>query len=139
MKNQIKISKENALLITSMEQLLTQIDSIKEKITDQEYKDMMDSLKILHDKEDDEYKYELVIARIHNHNKDVSHEPIEYRIEKMVLIPKNSFRPYKAKELILDNECFVCDKNYEITNKNLLNNAIDAINDVIDKTESNKC
>ena len=87
MKNQIKISKENTLLITSMEQLLTQIDTIKEKITDQEYRDMMDSLKTLHDKQPD-FKYDVVIAHIENNDKDINCRGIEYHIHKMVLIPK---------------------------------------------------
>lgn len=46
---------------------------------------------------------------------------------------------YKAKKLILDYEFLIigCDKKNEITNKNLLNRAIEAINDVIDKSENN--
>jgi hypothetical protein len=51
-----------------MEQLLTQIDSIKQKITDQEYREMMDSLKTIHEKEK---KYELTIAVMKNENEHI--------------------------------------------------------------------
>jgi len=70
-----------------MEQLLTQIDTIKEKITDQEYRDMMDSLKILHDKQPD-FKYDVVIAHIDNVEKDINCHGIKYEIQKMVFTPK---------------------------------------------------
>lgn len=82
-----------------MEQLLTQIDSIKEKITDQEYRDMMDSLKTLHDEDEDEnLKIEVVIAHIENKYKDVSCCDPRYEINKIVFRPKE-FRERDTEDI----------------------------------------
>ena len=70
-----------------MDKLLEQIDAIKQKLTDQEYRDMMDSLKVIHD-EEEVLKYELVIAVIENLNEDCHKSIPRYRICKRKMIPK---------------------------------------------------
>ena len=68
-----------------MNNLLEQIDAIKQKISDQEYRDMMDSLKTIHD---EEKRYELTIAVMKNENSHFAdeHTP-RFKISIMRYIP----------------------------------------------------
>jgi hypothetical protein len=73
---------------TNMNNLLDQIDSIKEKITDQEYRDMMDNLKKLHDEKGK--RYELTIGVIKNRRNDqLDNECPRLDLSIMRYIPSN--------------------------------------------------
>jgi hypothetical protein len=71
----------------NMNDLLEQIDTIKEKITDQEYRVMMDSLKSLHDEKGK--RYELTIGVIKNRrNEQIDNHCPLFDISIMRYIPK---------------------------------------------------
>lgn len=70
-----------------MNNLLEQIDVIKQKITDQEYRDMMDSLKQLHDEKGK--RYELTIGVIKNRrNEQVDNQCPLFDLSIMRYIPR---------------------------------------------------